>query len=157
MSRHSLLGVFTRGGNEHCSVFVFGVRCPEHLNVCSGIWYLVTGAWYPVRYQVPVIRYLNICSKGLNACSGYLNTCSCSVNTVRCQPWYLLSLELVEAAFPWQRGLCFRVLQYYWWTVSWGHWCVWIPCAAHRAPGFPPPLLYLITFFHPHLYSFILI
>ena len=70
-----------RADAEHCSdcsVFVFGVRCSEHLNACSGIW-----------YPVPGTRYLNTCSASLNTCSGYLNTCSCSVNTVRDQPCIL--------------------------------------------------------------------
>ena len=27
---------------------MFGVRCSDHLNTCSGIWYLVSDTWYQV-------------------------------------------------------------------------------------------------------------
>ena len=40
-----------RADAEHCSdcsCSVFSVRCSDHLNTCSGIWYLVSDACYQV-------------------------------------------------------------------------------------------------------------
>ena len=40
-----------RADDEHCSncsCSVFSVRCSDHLNNCSGTWYLVSDTWYQI-------------------------------------------------------------------------------------------------------------